>query len=291
MSYAGFERFTAPAKLKSELWRSLTGLLLILVLYAVGAVVAIQGAVTIFAGQIGPGDVAEGRTPLGVAILLFHFAFMAGAVFVVTKYLHRRSIWTLFGDWRQMQRDFTQMALVAIAVAVVANVAAHALFDVTDRMPVTDWLIWLPVALPLVLLQTGAEELLFRGYLLQQFGARFGVGARVAWMILPAVIFAVLHVDPASQGGNIYGVLLVITIFALITADVTARSGTLGAAWALHFVNNVQVILLMSLDGPLTGLSLSSIGIAADDPAALWLFAADAVALIVIYALWRRRYG
>ncbi|MEM9726825.1 MAG: CPBP family intramembrane glutamic endopeptidase, partial [Pseudomonadota bacterium] len=258
---------------------------------AVGAVAVIQAAITIFGDRLGPEEVAGGETPLGVAVLLFHFAFMVAAVFVVTRYLHQRSVWTLFGDWRQMQRDFTQMALIAIAVAVVANVAAHLLFDITDRMPVATWFLWLPLALPLVLLQTGAEELLFRGYLLQQFGARYGVGARVAWMILPAVIFAVLHVDPSSQGDNLYGVLLVITIFALITADVTARSGTLGAAWALHFVNNVQVILLLSLDGPLTGLSLSSIGIAADDPAALWLFGADAAALVLIYALWRRRHG
>ncbi|MEO1363377.1 MAG: CPBP family intramembrane glutamate endopeptidase, partial [Pseudomonadota bacterium] len=39
-------------------------------------------------------------------------------------------------------------------------------------------------------------------------------------------------------------------------ADLTARSGTLGPAIAVHFFNNVQAILLASPRGEMSGLAL-----------------------------------
>ena len=39
-------------------------------------------------------------------------------------------------------------------------------------------------------------------------------------------------------------------------ADLTARSGTLGPAIALHFINNVSAVLIVSLPDGLAGLAL-----------------------------------
>ncbi|MEM6897080.1 MAG: hypothetical protein AAF576_06845, partial [Pseudomonadota bacterium] len=82
-----------------------------------------------------------------------------------------------------------------------------------------------------------------------------------------------------------------IMLFALISADVTARTGSIGAAWGLHFVNNVQALLIISVLGPLSGLSLGTLGVTAASPEVLPLFAADALGLILIYVVWRRLYG
>jgi uncharacterized membrane protein len=45
-------------------------------------------------------------------------------------------------------------------------------------------------------------------------------------------------------------------VFALCAADLTARTGTIGAAWGFHFANNAVAILFLALEGPLSGLAL-----------------------------------
>ncbi|MEL6914549.1 MAG: CPBP family intramembrane glutamic endopeptidase [Pseudomonadota bacterium] len=288
MAYPGFETHTAPAAARAELWRTALGAVLILLVYAGLAVGFIAGAGWLLSDEVTANQIAAGSTPLAVVILLAHFAVMVIAVAVVTRLLHRRGALTLMGDRTHLLRDFLRMAGIAAAMAALATVFILLTQEITMEIAPGRWLLFLPLALPLLLLQTGAEELVFRGYLQQQLGARFGVGVRAAWMVCPALIFAVLHVDPASQGQNLWLVVLVITLFALLTADITARTGSIGAAWGLHFVNNVQALLIFSLEGPLSGLSLASLGLSAASPAALPLFAADAAVLLIVYGLWRR---
>jgi membrane protease YdiL (CAAX protease family) len=113
-----------------------------------------------------------------------------------------------------------------------------------------------------VLLQTGAEEILFRGYIQQQLAARFR--SPILWMILPSALFGVLHWQPDVMGDNAIYVVAAATLFGLLAADLTAKTGSLGAAWGFHFANNVVAILIVSLDGPLSGLALYTASV---DPA------------------------
>jgi membrane protease YdiL (CAAX protease family) len=105
-----------------------------------------------------------------------------------------------------------------------------------------------------VLIQTGAEEVLFRGYLQQQLAARFS--SPMIWMVLPSALFAALHYQPEVMGDNTWLMMGAVFVFALLAADLTAVTGTIGAAWAMHFVNNALAILVMATDGPLSGLAL-----------------------------------
>jgi hypothetical protein len=51
-------------------------------------------------------------------------------------------------------------------------------------------------------------------------------------------------------------------LFAVLAADLTARTGSLGAAWGFHFANNCVAILVVALDGPLSGLALYTVPMA-----------------------------
>jgi len=238
-----------------------------------------------------PGAMAGGARPAGVLFLRFHFGARAAAVAVVTRLILKRPALSLFGRLDRVLPDFLAVAVIAAAVAALALTAAVFTLDITWKIAPATWLLFIPLALPLILLQTGAEEVVFRGYLLQQLGARFGVAARTAWLMVPSLIFALAHSDPASQGANYWAVICLTGLFAVMAADMTARTGSLGAAWGLHFMNNVQALLFLTLDGPLSGLSLGSLPISADAPSALPLFAADAFALAAVYVLWRYRHG
>ena len=56
-------------------------------------------------------------------------------------------------------------------------------------------------------------------------------------------------------------------------ADLTARSGSLGPAIAVHFCNNVSAILVVSLPDDLSGLALylTPFGMQDTDALAAWL--------------------
>ena len=79
--------------------------------------------------------------------------------------------------------------------------------------------------------------------------------------------------DPALAGENAAIIALWAAIFGLLTADLTARAGTLGPAIAMHMFNNVMAILLVSVPDTLSGLSLAVLPASMSDPGALqsWL--------------------
>lgn len=138
----------------------------------------------------------------------------------------------------------------------------------------------MPLALPALLIQTGAEELIFRGYLQSQLAARFR--SPVIWMVLPSALFAVLHFD-STAGANAWAIVGVTFLFGLVAADLTARSGSLGPAIALHMGNNISSVLFVGLPGNLSGLALFLLPVEASDPALRILFPVEALLLVLIW--------
>ncbi|MDR4531939.1 type II CAAX endopeptidase family protein [Glutamicibacter sp. PS] len=96
----------------------------------------------------------------------------------------------------------------------------------------------LTLALLIILLvpfQAAAEELVFRGLLMQAVGS---------WLRHPA--FAILLPIPLFTFGHLYDIygLLDVSFFAVAAGYLTWRTGGLEAAIALHVVNNVSLFLL-----------------------------------------------
>jgi hypothetical protein len=99
--------------------------------------------------------------------------------------------WSDISAWRSL------ICVAVYAVMALIPVPGATLLAETED---TLWASFLPLALVGVLVQTGAEEVLFRGYLQQQLAARFA--SPLAWMVLPSVIFALLHYQPELMGEN-----------------------------------------------------------------------------------------
>lgn len=153
------------------------------------------------------------------------------------------------------------------------------------------WLVFLPLALFGILIQTGAEELVFRGYLQQQLAARFA--SPLVWLVFPSVLFGLAHYAPDALGGHAWLVVAATGLFGLIAADLTARSGALGLAWGLHFANNALAILVVSAMGGLDGLALFRVPEGAEPAGGMGsMILADMVLMSVVWGacvLWLRR--
>ncbi|WP_046703887.1 CPBP family intramembrane glutamic endopeptidase, partial [Streptomyces europaeiscabiei] len=126
----------------------------------------------------------------------------------------------------------------------------------------------------LVPFQAAAEEYVFRGWLSQAVGA----WCRSPWIVVTpqAVLFAAAH-----GWGTPWG-FADLVVFGLITGLLTIRTGGLEAAIALHVLNN---LLPMGMLSAITG------GLETDETAAdmNWMLLAVDVPLVSLYAaavLW-----
>ncbi len=256
MQYLAHETYIAPARIKPDLWRLLLGILIVALVYAVG-VGLVFGGVFVVAGPENAErwmvEMVEATGPTGTLLLLATFIGMAVGPMLAVILFHGRRIRTLFGPLPRTLRHF----LIAMLVCGAAYALSFLIPNDVEIAPNLDraiWLSFLPLALVGVLLQTGAEEILFRGYIQQQLAARFR--ATWIWMVLPALFFGVLHWQPEIMGDNAIYIVAAATLFGLLAADLTAKTGSLGAAWGFHFANNTVAILIVAMDGPLSGLAL-----------------------------------
>jgi membrane protease YdiL (CAAX protease family) len=253
-----FAAYIAPAQPRAEPWRTLLGFLLIILVYF-GTMAGMAGLVwalsSLDALEAGLRRLGEGEDSLAMLILLATFLGGWLGVWLVVRLLHRRPMATLFGHPPRVLADFV---LGTVALVVVGGglglLALPWLPALEPALPPAAWLLLLPVALVAVLIQTGAEELVFRAYLQQQLAARFA--SPLVWMLIPSALFGLAHFSPEQNGSATWLVVAATGLFGLIAADLTARSGNLGLAWGLHFANNVLAILVVSAMPGMDGLAL-----------------------------------
>lgn len=275
--YKAHTQFVAPAKDKSELWRLVLGLFLAAGLALVfSAVYGIVIGLTLGAYGVNELQVEHmtGSTPISLLVLLSGFLVMTLAVFAVLKTLHRRPARSLFGPFHLAKSHFVAVTIamcILLAVTLVLPPWGYG-EPLVPNLAFGKWIMFLPLALVAVLIQTSAEEILFRGYIQQQLAARFK--SPIVWMLLPSILFGLLHYDPEAAGENTMIVVVWAMAFGMMMADLTARSGSLGPAMAVHFVNNASAMLLISMSGNLDGISLYVLPFGMDDTEIMrsWLF-------------------
>ena len=167
---------------------------------------------------------------------------------------------------------------MATVVAAITNYGETLL----PNLPLSQWLGLLPLTLAFLLIQVSAEELVFRGYLQSQLAA-LGLHS-FSWIVIPSVIFGLLHYDPVTMGAAAPWIALSTTVFGMIAADLTARSGTLGPAIAFHFIWNLYTIVLYGFLDYLGGLALFTYDFSiTDEERLISLMPYDAAFLLLAY--------
>jgi membrane protease YdiL (CAAX protease family) len=135
-----------------------------------------------------------------------------------------------FGVW------FVVMALYAL-IDYSMNTGNYVLqFDATKFIPL------LAMSLILIPLQTTSEELLIRGYLAQGIAA--GTGSRWHALLLPAIIFALLHINNPEVGK--FGLLLSMgqyMFFALLFGFIALLDDGIELSMGMHAANNLFLCL------------------------------------------------
>lgn len=254
-AYKAHQTLIAPARASASLPRLCVGVTVLVV-----AVVAFNFALLQLMQSWDSWDrlqyeLITGDTARALLVTLFSFILPAAALWVVVRLVHDRSITSLIGPTAVAVRSFYRVFRVTlILVAVILVLPSPA-----GQQPQMHlgFAAWLPLVLPALLaifIQVATEELVFRGYLQSQLAARFS--HPVIWMVVPSVLFGLLHLSPETYGENAPLIALWAVAFGVVAADLTARSGSLGPAIALHFVNNVVAIMIVAMQHHWDGLAL-----------------------------------
>ncbi len=173
------------------------------------------------------------RLPIGPAASNLALATLIPVSLLIVRFVHGvRTPWAI-SVWPGMRWRYWVIAL--FAAAVVLNAMLWLRFLVL-RMPTfhsgQDGWVWFVVAVVLTSpLQAAAEEVFFRGYLLQAIGS--ATGRAWAGVVGSAVIFALLH---GVQNPALFAHRLA---FGLIAGALVVVTGGLEAGIAAHIVNNL----------------------------------------------------
>lgn len=268
-AYPALQTWIAPARARAELWRLVVGMVLIAAVYLMlntGLVRVLVGISPELARDVlGTGGTGQGSTPQSLLVILFSFVLMGASVAVALRVAHQRSLWTVLGPAGLVRSQFTTvLVLLALVGLVLLVMPPYGMgVELVQPRPFASWLALLPLGLAAVLVQTGAEEILFRGYIQQQLAARFR--SPLVWMVLPSLLFALGHYMPAQAGENALLVAAWSGVFGILMADLTARAGSLGPAIAVHFANNAAALLFVSLPDSLSGLALFVLPVSMSD--------------------------
>ncbi|ABV91879.1 abortive infection protein [Dinoroseobacter shibae DFL 12 = DSM 16493] len=281
-----FDHFTEPARRRAGLGWLVLGCVLVIGIYA-ASLMGIFGAIGLIGGEGAAAQwllrVQTAAGPTATLLLLATFGGLVLGLWACLRLVHRRPLGSVIGAREQTARDFRRASVITLAGMGLSLLLFLPGMEILPNLPLGIWVSFLPLALLMIALQTGAEEMLFRGYLQQQLAARFS--SPLVWMLLPSALFGAAHYDPTTAGDTALQVALAAGIFGLMAADLTRLTGNIGAAWGMHFANNCMAILGVSVQGTIPGLSLYTTELAISDTAEISVLLWQDMALTLLFYL------
>lgn len=276
MTYEAQSTLTDAARPRSEIWRTTVGMAIL----AVGTL-ALTAAWLVLVPRSSGGAAGglPGASPAGMIWILSSFLCPLFVLALVMRLLHRRWLSSLIGPLPLAARHFgVALAVQTLILVVALLIPSPEGQEPVANLPAAVWIRWFLPAVLFLIIQVGVEELVFRGYLQSQLAAR--VRTPLIWLVVPAALFAVLHLDPTT-GENSWPIVGVTLLFALAAGDLTARTGTLGAAMAMHLVNNFGALMLIGPSGPMQGLALYVVPVDMSDPTLLPTLGIEALLIVI----------
>jgi membrane protease YdiL (CAAX protease family) len=232
-------------------WRIFLAVLLMLIAWQVlGAMpTAILLVWMAFHGQLPAGS--TGGVLSGMATLVGFFAlmlasvFFMGGIYLAMRFIHRRPLLTLVTParslaWRRLFQGFgVWFGLVALMSLVEALVYPG---RYVWTLNLSRFLPFLFLALIFIPIQTSAEELFFRGYILQEFGLR----QQNIWVLscISGLIFGLPHLLNPEATVNYPLLGLYYFTFGFCLAFITLREGKLELALGAHAANNLFSVII-----------------------------------------------
>jgi hypothetical protein len=243
---------------KYRWWRYLLGLMIILFAWMVVANVASALVALAIGGQEGIAalsrlDYAAFGPVGGFVVVMAGFPVFLAGILIAVSLIHQRHPRTLVTAREKISWTRVGHGFVAgfVPWVLLGGLGQYLLYpdSFSFNSDLKTFALFVPIALILTAIQTTAEELFFRGYIVQ--GASLIWSNRVFLAIVSAVIFTLPHAtNPESQSGGWIGMFLGLFVgTGLLFAIVSLIDGTTELAIGAHFANNIAYVLLFNWSG------------------------------------------
>ena len=237
----------------NDWWRYVIAILFILIFWQIigsiplGILVAVLTIDKNPATQFNPETLQfEGLQPL-LPYLVLNFSLIALLIssYIAVRFLHQRRFITLINptDYVRWARLFQGFG-VYFLLAAIANLAEAVFFpgSYSFTLDLSQFLVFLPIALVITPLQVSAEEVFFRGYLMQ------GIALKTRNSLIPVLSSSILFMLPHLLNPEVDQSPLVLTtfyfIFGLFLAFITVKDNGLELAIGAHAANNLFIALI-----------------------------------------------
>lgn len=187
---------------------------------------------------------------ISLTLTLFPFILAFLAILLVARLVHQRPIASLVAPgrpirWGRIAQGFGAWFVVAAVTTVVEAVIFPGRYSLT--LDPENLLPFAVVAVLLFPLQSSAEELFFRGYVLQGLGLL--TRSRLLLAIITGLIFAGLHIENPEVGAEFWLVMGFYFVFGLGLALLAQRDNGLELALGIHAANNLFTALFANFKG------------------------------------------
>ncbi len=225
-----------------------------------------------------------------LVLMLFPFAIVAALVLLLIRYLHNISIGKFITsrakiDWKRIGFAFTGIVLLNFLFFIISYYENPTNFQ-WNFEPKAFATLFL-IAIVLVPLQTTAEELFFRGYLMQGFGQIFK--HRIFPLLITSLLFGFMHFGNPEI--DKLGPLLIVSYVSMgfFFGIITLMDEGLELALGYHAGNNLLISLLVTSDW--TAFQTNSLFLDVSTPNVYILAFMQLPMLIILLALFSWKYG
>ena len=236
---------------KNEAWRSVLAVMLMLftwqVLGAIPSAILMVWIAFRDRLQVGSvGGILPGIDTLaGFITLMLASVFFFGGIYIAMRFIHRRPLQTLVTPARSLAWErllqgfgvwFGLVALMSLLETLVYPGRYVWTLDLSRFLP------FLFLAIILIPIQTSAEELFFRGYLLQEIGLHW----KNVWVLssISGLLFGLPHLLNPEATVNYPLLGFYYFAFGFCLAFITLRDGKLELALGAHAANNLFSVII-----------------------------------------------
>ena len=223
-------------------------------------------------------------------LMLFPFALVAVLVLLLIRYLHNISIRAFITsrdniDWKRIGFAFTAIVLLNSLFFIISYLTNPSDFQ-WNFDPQAFATLFL-IAIVLVPLQTSAEELFFRGYLMQGFGQI--CKHRIFPLLITSLLFGFMHFGNPEI--DKLGPLLIVSYVSMgfFFGIITLMDEGLELALGYHAGNNLLISLLVTSDW--TAFQTNSLFLDVSEPDVYMLAFMQLPMLLILLALFSWKYG
>ena len=225
-----------------------------------------------------------------LVLMLLPFTVVAVLVLGIIRKLHHISIRAFITsrtkiDWKRIAFAFGSIVLLNFLFFVISYFSNPS--DFQWNFDPQAFVILFLIAIVLVPLQTSAEELFFRGYLMQGFGQVFK--HRIFPLLITSLMFGLIHFGNPEI--DKLGPLLMVSYVSMgfFFGIITLMDEGLELALGYHAGNNLLISLLVTADW--TAFQTNSLFLDVSTPNVYMLAFMQLPMLLILLALFSWKYG